>query len=128
MLSSSESTVPASTKPISADDLEALPKLPDEPNRLPEGDGSLCENRGARHYESTRTRQTVEASDGMFVVVTGIPAEKCPVCGDTLFPQWTRHPMIWIRRLTESDQEAVVKSYPEEVRRFQELAEGIRAE
>jgi hypothetical protein len=127
MLPSPQVAVPTSAGSISAEDLKALPKLPDDANRLPESDGSQCENWGIGRYEATRTRQTVEASDGTFIVVTGIPAEKCPVCGDTLFPEWTRHPLIWIRRLTESDQEAVVQSYPEAVERFQKLADGIRA-
>lgn len=105
--------------------LKRLPTFPKyDSTRLPVEEGTeQCRNWGIGEYEATRVRNTVEADDGTFVVVTGVPARKCTICGETFFPEYVSGPLQWIRILTESGQDAVVKNYSEEAKRFRPIAE-----
>jgi YgiT-type zinc finger domain-containing protein len=105
--------------------LKRLPTFPKyDSTRLPVEEGTEeCQNWNIGEVEATRVRHTTEADDGTFIVVTGVPARKCTICGETTFPGYACSVLQWIRILTESGQDAVVKNYSEEAKRFRPIAE-----
>jgi YgiT-type zinc finger domain-containing protein len=122
-------TEPATSKRVDPELVEKkLSRLPTFPRydstRLPVKEGTEeCRNWNIGEVEATRVRHTIEADDGTFIVVTGVPARKCTICGETTFPGYACRVLDWIRFLTESDQDAVVRNYSEEAERFRPIAE-----